>query len=365
MNPPVTLEELIPPLTKWFAGAHRSLPWRSEPTPYHVWVSEIMLQQTRVEAVKRYYARFLEHLPTVAELAACPEDRLLKLWEGLGYYNRARNMQQAAKDIMETFDGAFPSSYEEILSLKGIGSYTAGAISSIAFHLPYPAVDGNVLRVLMRVFGWDLDIALGATKTQIERLLKEYLDRTEIDPGQINQSLMELGALVCLPNGEPHCAQCPWESVCVAHQTGRETELPVKKAAKQRRIEARTIVLVTDRDGVLLKKRPKKGLLAGLYEFLNLDGKQDADAVLATVKNLGFTPLRITSLPAAKHIFSHVEWHMCGFLVRVEEVESALCRSLEEKLDAQMVDRTQLEEVYAVPSAFRVYTQIAKTLVKA
>ena len=232
------LEQLPIPLLQWFQEHARVLPWRSDPTPYHVWISEIMLQQTRVAAVLDYYRRFLDALPTVAHLAAVEEDTLLKLWQGLGYYNRARNLQKAARQIMEEFGGVFPASYEEILSLAGVGEYTAGAISSIAFGIPVPAVDVNVLRGVARITGDRGDILNAATKARMRAALLETMPKQF--PGAYNQALMELGALVCLPNGAPLCEQCPAASFCTAYQEGLTGELPVKAPKKARRVEKRT-----------------------------------------------------------------------------------------------------------------------------
>lgn len=343
--------ELTEPLLNWYQENKRELPWRRDQDPYHIWLSEIMLQQTRVEAVRGYYARFLEELPDIKSLAACPEEKLLKLWEGLGYYNRARNLKKAAKKIMEEHGGNFPSSYEEILALPGIGSYTAGAVASIAFSLPYPAVDGNVLRILMRAGDDSSDIAKAEVKKGTEEILKENMPS---DPGSWNQALMELGALVCLPNGEPHCPVCPWGAFCLARKNETIGQRPVKSPKKPRRIEKRSVLLVSDGERVLLHKRPKKGLLAGLYEFPNMEEWQEKDALLAYARELGAGVLRIEELEEAKHIFTHVEWKMKGYLLRIEEAHEV------RKKDYFYADWKELETVYAIPSAFRVYTNFAK-----
>lgn len=343
--------ELTEPLLNWYQENKRDLPWRRDREPYHIWLSEIMLQQTRVEAVRGYYERFLKELPDIKSLAACPEEKLLKLWEGLGYYNRARNLKKAAEKIMEDYNGSFPTSYEEILALPGIGSYTAGAVASIAFSQPYPAVDGNVLRVLMRLGDDSSDIGKAEVKKGIEEILKENMPS---DPRSWNQALMELGALVCLPNGEPHCALCPWEKNCFARANRTIGQRPVKSPKKARRIEKRSILLLSDGERVLLHKRPKKGLLAGLYEFPNVEGWQEKERLLAYARELGAGLLRIEELEEAKHIFTHVEWRMKGYLLRIEEAAE-----VGEK-DYFYVDLKELETVYAIPSAFRVYTDFAK-----
>lgn len=235
------LEQIVKPLLAWFEKNARTLPWRSISTPYRVWVSEIMLQQTRVEAVKPYFERFMHALPDVKSLAECEEERLLKLWEGLGYYNRVRNMQIAAQTVMEQYDGKLPADYEKLLELKGIGHYTAGAIASIAYGIPVPAVDGNVLRILMRVSADNSDIMKQSVKTRVEQALQQVIPQD--CAGSFNQALMELGAIVCVPNGEPLCDQCPWYSFCETRKRGLWQELPVKKKAKGRRIEERTVLV--------------------------------------------------------------------------------------------------------------------------
>ena len=346
-----SLIQLVEPLQKWFGQNARILPWRENPLPYYVWVSEIMLQQTRVEAVKPYFERFIAELPDVEALADCSEEHLLKLWEGLGYYNRVRNLNIAAKQIVEQYDGIVPDDYEKLLQLKGIGHYTAGAIASISYGKPVPAVDGNVLRVISRVTADDSDIMKQSVRGHMEDCLRELME-TQADlvkPAVFNQALMELGALVCVPNGEPHCTECPWNEMCQARMSGRIAELPVKKKAKARRIEERTVFVVRDGEKVALGKRPGKGLLAGLYELPNVLGHMTEKEVLAYMKERGYAPLRIQVLPEAKHIFSHVEWHMTGYMVSVSELD------IEENADWILVDCVKAKEEYAIPTAFSRY----------
>jgi A/G-specific adenine glycosylase len=344
-----SLEQLAAPLQTWFLGHARVLPWREDPKPYYVWISEIMLQQTRVEAVKPYFERFITELPDVRSLAECDEERLLKLWEGLGYYNRARNLKAAAQQIMEDYGGVIPSEYEELLKLKGIGHYTAGAIASIAYGKPVPAVDGNVLRVISRVTGDDSDIMKQSVRTHMEEKLKELMIAgAAVQPRIFNQALMELGAMVCVPNGAPHCKECPWCALCRARKDGLTDILPVKKKAKERRIEERTVFIIRDGDRVAIRKRPQKGLLAGLYELPNCEGYPDYDGIVAYVKSMGFLPLRIQPLADAKHIFSHVEWHMKGYAVLVEEMEPDASPWL-------FVEAEDARERYAIPAAFAKY----------
>lgn len=342
------LSEIVEPLLTWFSGHARVLPWRSDPTPYKVWVSEIMLQQTRVEAVKPYFERFLDALPDIRSLADCPEDTLLKLWEGLGYYNRVRNLQTAARQILSEYGGEMPSNYAELLKLKGIGHYTAGAIASIAFGGRVAAVDGNVLRVLTRLTADATDIGKQSFRTKLEDILAEIMPEGRC--GEFNQALMELGATVCVPNGEPKCAECPWGSLCRAHKNGSETSYPVKSKPKDRRKEEKTVLLIRDGDRIVLQKRPEKGLLAGLYEFPTGEGYLSEEEAVEAVKDLGFLPLRIQKLRDAKHIFSHVEWHMKGFMVRVEATEDA-------PEGLFLVDKEQTESDFPVPAAYAAYME--------
>lgn len=347
------MKETAKPLVEWFRKNKRDLPWRERMDAYRVWISEIMLQQTRVEAVKPYYERFLKALPDVRALAGVSEDRLLKLWEGLGYYNRARNLKYAACQIVEEYDGKFPETYEEIRSLKGIGSYTAWAISSFVYNIPKPAVDGNVLRVVSRITADDSDIAKAGTKSKIEKEIEEVIPRDAA--GDFNQSLIELGAVVCLPNGEPRCGSCPVSHLCLAHEQGRETEFPVKKKAKKRRIENRTVLLFRDAQKTAIRKRPAKGLLAGMYEFPNREGRMTYDEVVGYGKSLGLTPVRIRKLGNAKHIFSHVEWHMTGYEILVDELEKSMADENKEKGNIIFAEIRQLQEEYPIPSAFEAY----------
>ena len=358
------LKELMIPLLEWFTAHARVLPWREFPTPYRVWVSEIMLQQTRVEAVKPYFERFTSALPDVFALAACPEDELLKLWEGLGYYNRVRNLQKAAVQVVEEYGGVIPSEYDELLKLKGIGHYTAGAVASIAYGRYVPAVDGNVLRILTRVTADDTDIMKQSFRTAVERALLAMMQELKIPdglkrrlrdgniPGALNQALMELGATVCVPNGAPFCGECPWENFCLAKKEGRIGELPVKSKAKARKIAARTVLILRDGDKVAIRKRPDRGLLAGLYELPNVEGRLSQEEVLGLVKEMGLEPVRIQRLSSAKHIFSHIEWHMDGYAVLLE---GGLPQKGEHQQPFIFVEAEDAKERYAIPSAFAAY----------
>ena len=345
------LEQIVKPLLSWYDGHARVLPWRENRSPYRIWVSEIMLQQTRVEAVKPYFERFLKALPDVAALAKCPEDELLKLWEGLGYYNRVRNMQKAAQMLMEEYKGQFPEDYKKLLLLPGIGHYTAGAIGSIAFGLRVPAVDGNVLRVVSRVKASYEDILKQSVKTAMEEEVQKIIPADRA--GDFNQALMELGAAVCVPNGKARCSECPLSFACQAYQKGLVEELPKKKGKKERRLEKRTVLVLREGDRVAIRKRPKKGLLAGLYELPNIEGHLGEEEILSQLKAWGFAPLRIQPLADAKHIFSHVEWQMIGYVVSLEEMDD---------MDSQkegmfFIDAKETEEKYPIPAAFAAYAR--------
>ena len=343
------LKEIGEPLTKWYQENKRDLPWRADVTAYKVWVSEIMLQQTRVEAVKPYYARFLKAFPTIADLAEAEEDLLLKMWEGLGYYNRVRNMQKAAKQVMVDFHGQFPHTYEEIRSLTGIGNYTAGAIASFAYGIPKPAVDGNVLRVISRLTASEEDIGKASVRERMEEALEKVIPNDAAS--DFNQGLIELGAIVCVPNGAPKCESCPLAHFCRAHEKGIEQELPVKSKAKERRIEQKTVFVFQDGDHVAIRKRPAKGLLAGLYELPNLEGHLTEEEALSYCKQIGLSPLRIQRLKDGKHIFSHVEWQMIGYRIRVDELE----KSCTEKM--LFIHPEEIQAEYPIPAAFETYTK--------
>ena len=338
--------KIVRPLLDWYAVNARTLPWRSEPTPYRVWLSEIMLQQTRVEAGLPYFERFVAALPTVQALADADEQQLLKLWEGLGYYSRARNLQKTAQIIVREYGGQLPSTPQELLKLPGIGPYTAGAISSIAFGYPVPAVDGNVLRVLSRITAYTGDVLAAGVKEKTSAALQKILPE---DAGAFNQALMELGALVCLPNGAPKCLFCPVREFCQAHAQGIANELPVKAPKKARRIEERTVLLAACGGRIALRKRPPEGLLADLWEFPSLDGKHSPAALQAQLDRLGLRVDGIRSAGAAKHIFSHIEWHMTGWFVD--------CHDFAAPEGWVWVTPQELETNYPVPSAFRAYTQ--------
>ncbi len=343
-----SLDLIAKPLLTWYDSGRRILPWREDPTPYHVWLSEIMLQQTRVEAVKPYYDRFICRLPDIESLASVEEEELLKLWEGLGYYNRARNLKKSAIQISTEYGGKMPEDYDKLMELTGVGSYTAGAIASIAFGKPVPAVDGNVLRILSRLRADDRDIMDTKVKKAIEEELRAVIPRER--PGDFNQALMELGATVCVPNGSPKCGQCPWKEICQAKRQGNASEYPKKRAKKARSIEKKTVLLIQYEQRIALNKRPSEGLLAGMYEFPSIEGHQEEKKVIAYLKQLGVMPLRIRRLEPAKHIFTHKEWHMTGYYIRVDDLTGMG--------EYVFVDPAEIKNKYPVPSAYAAYMKL-------
>lgn len=342
----IRLQSAIPHLLAWYRSVRRPLPFREAPTPYRVWVSEVMLQQTRIEAALPYFERFMQALPTVADLANAEEETLLKLWEGLGYYSRVRNLQKAAQQICAQYGGELPADYDKLLALPGIGEYTAGAIASISFGLPVPAVDGNVLRVFARLLNTDADVMKPAVRRQMTAWVRAVLPP---ESGLFNEAVMELGETICLPNTEPRCALCPLAAVCAAKAAGTAAELPTRAKPKERRIEDKTVVCVLTAEQpprVWLRKRPDSGLLAGLWEFPSLEGKlTPAEAATA----LGLCPLSAESLTAAKHLFSHIEWRMQGVCLTVAPFIAPD--------GSVLVTAEEQREHYALPGAFAKFTK--------
>ena len=318
----------------------RALPWRRDRDPYHVFLSEIMLQQTRVEAVKGYYTRFLETLPTIEALALADDELLHKLWEGLGYYSRVRNLKKAALQIMQWHNGVFPNTHADVSKLAGIGPYTAGAICSIAFNLPTPAVDGNVLRVISRLTDDDTPIDKPAFRKAITESLAAIYPR---QAGDFTQALMELGATLCGPNRKPDCENCPCKAFCLGRANGTAETLPVKKAKPQRRIEDKTVWILSCEGKYALRKRPDSGLLAGLWEFPNMAGKLSVTDVLEEVERIGLIPKEIIRQVEKKHIFTHMEWHMNGIYMEVKTCTGEFV----------WMSADQIEAETALPTAFR------------
>lgn len=336
---PLLPQRLLP----WYAENRRELPWRRDREPYHVWLSEIMLQQTRVEAVRDYYTRFLRALPTVAELAAAPEDVLLKLWEGLGYYTRVRNLQKAARQIMELHGGIFPREYDKIRALAGVGPYTAGAIASICFEQPTPAVDGNVLRVLARL---NASTEPSDAKTAKKRTAELKMIYPAGHCGDFTQTLMELGATVCLPNGEPLCALCPLADLCTARAEGTQRLYPVKAEKKPRRREERTVFLLQCEGKLAVCRRPERGLLAGLWQFPDVAGRLTAQEALDQAAAWGLHPVGVERAVQREHIFTHVHWLLTGYRLNCAEPTRFAWYT-----------PTELRETLGIPTAYRQFLE--------
>lgn len=324
----------------WYADNHRDLPWRADREPYHIWLSEIMLQQTRVEAVKGYYARFLDALPTVADLAVCEDDYLHKLWEGLGYYSRVRNLKKAARLLMASYGGSFPRDYEAIRALPGIGDYTAGAICSIAFDLPTPAVDGNVLRLAARLTDDHRSVDAADVKREIrDALAFIYPARA----GDFTQALMELGATVCGPNRPPDCCLCPVKTFCLGCQRGTAPSLPIRAPKREKRREEKTVFILSCNGSYALQKRPARGLLAGLWQFPNVPGPLSTAEALQALPQMGLQPRELRMELSRKHIFTHIQWDMKGIYIEVTNPGG----------DFTWLTAEQIRAEAALPTAFR------------
>ena len=360
---PLSDEEILsrigrtePLLESWYRDFGRELPWREkEPgkraDPYHVWLSEIMLQQTRVETVIPYYQRFLSEVPDIPALSKADDALLYKLWEGLGYYSRVRGLKKGAQQVMEQFDGHLPESVPLLKTISGIGEYTAGAIGSIAFGLREPAVDGNLLRVSARWTAAEGDIAKMSVRKAFHDLLLTGMERMAMDPGDYNQAMMDLGAGICIPV-TPRCERCPVRSCCLAFDRDQTALFPVKAPKKERRIEEKTVLLLTDGEKIYLRRRPENGLLAGLWEFPMLDGALGKEETEAALLRMGIRAANLSPLKKSVHRFTHIEWRMKGFV--------GLCREGAPEWSA--VTREELEEKYTLPSALRVYRKAAETL---
>ena len=329
-------EALLP----WYEENRRELPWRRDREPYHIWLSEIMLQQTRVEAVKGYYARFLAALPTIEALADADDELLHKLWEGLGYYSRVRNLKKAARIIMERHGGLFPGKYEDVLALPGVGPYTAGAVCSIAFDLPKAAVDGNVLRVVSRLTENDTPIDTPAYKKEVEKALEAVYPARA---GAFTQALMELGATLCGPNWKPRCGECPCRDFCGGALHGTAERFPVKKPKAARKEEKRTVFILSCGGRYALRKRPASGLLAGLWQFPDVPGWLEVPEALAAAGEWGLVPTEIFRQLERSHIFTHIRWEMRGIYMEVAEAAG----------DFTWLTAEEIEEKAALPTAFR------------
>lgn len=335
-------KQLPDTLLPWYKQHARNLPWRQDTDPYHIWLSEIMLQQTRVEAVRTYYLRFLKQLPDIHALAEAPENQLLKLWEGLGYYNRARNLQKAARVIETQYNGTFPNQYKDILALPGIGPYTAGAISSICFNQPYAAVDGNVLRIITRMTENDAPINHLQTKSEIAAQLEKVYPKK--DCGAFTQALMELGAMVCTPKS-PKCTACPANKFCLAYMNNTVLQYPIKEPKKDKRLEERTVFLLQCEDSYALTKRTESGLLSGLWQLPNVIGKMDIEHALHTADTFGVQPVELYKQMQRVHIFTHIKWQMNCYHILCSKKTS----------DFVWATAQEIQTIYALPTAFRIF----------
>ena len=334
------LNNLPAAVLAWYHAGHRELPWRKDRQPYHVWLSEIMLQQTRVEAVKRYYTRFLEKLPTITHLAQCDDELLHKLWEGLGYYSRSKNLKKAAQVILQKFGGEFPREYALVRGLPGIGDYTAGAICSICYDMPTAAVDGNVMRLMARLTDDATPIDLPERKQEVKRQLEKLYPP---QAGDFTQGLMELGATLCGPNREPQCHMCPCAHFCLGYRHGTAKDLPVKSPPKARRRQKLTVFVLRCGDSYALRKRPEKGLLAGLWEFPNVEGQLELSQVLRWLTEQGLKTKEILRQVQREHIFTHIHWDMTAYYLEVEQPSG----------DFAWHTDSQIRNQAALPTAFR------------
>ena len=334
------LTKIVKPIVKWYQNQEKTLPWKQDKEPYHIWVSEIMLQQTRIEAVKKYYTRFMQELPTIHDLANVSEEKLLKLWEGLGYYSRAKNLKKAAIQIEQEYEGKIPTNYKELLKLPGIGEYTAGAIASISYQEKVPAVDGNVLRVVSRVLGSKKDVLLPETKKEFTKQLLEIIPK---EAGDFNEGLMELGEKICIPNTPPLCEKCPIQKFCMAYKENLTTEIPVRVKKQKRKIQERTVFILKYKNQIAIRKRKETGILANLYEFPNILGKVKEEQISKILKQWNLQFKNLQKMKNEKHIFTHVEWHMCAYEIEVKNKNAEWIWATEEELKNQ----------YPLPTAFK------------
>ena len=332
------MQDYISNLEDWFLEDRRILPWRRDKNPYHVWISEVMLQQTRIEAVISYYERFMKEIPTISSLAKVDEDKLLKLWEGLGYYNRARNLKKAAIKIMEEYDGVFPTTYSEIIKLPGIGEYTASAISSICFGEKQVTIDGNVMRVFTRFYNDTSNISKSSTRIMIHDRL---LSMMSFDPGYFNEGMMELGEVICIPNGMPKCDVCPLRDGCQSYKNSNYYFFPVKDEKKLKEEVEMTVIIPIWEGKTLVRKRREVGLLHNLYEFPNVVGNKGVEEVKAISEEFGKVA-NIKKSICYTHVFTHKKWKMQAYFVFLESVN---CQDMFYRI-------ADVEERFALPTAF-------------
>lgn len=337
-------------LVDWYNTNKRQLPWRDTQDPYDVWISEIMLQQTRIEAVKPKYEQFKKELPNIDALANCEDDHLMYLWEGLGYYSRARNLKKCAILLRDEYASTLPQEYTTLLKLPGIGPYTAGAIASIAYGKPAPAVDGNVMRVIARLLEIRKDVRDVSFRKEIEETIMQVFSNGSKKEfiTSFNQGLMELGEVICIPKGQIKCTTCPWNTNCMAYAHHTVEQIPYRSPLARRKIIQKTLLIIRDGDQFLIHKRPNEGLLAGLYEFIGIDKQMNAKEIIQFLEENQMHPLHIKKLPNSKHIFTHLEWHMQAYEIQIAQIESF------QQDDYMLLNKKDLAH-RAIPSAFKTY----------
>lgn len=342
-----TAKEFQDRLLSWYDANKRILPWRNQKDPYRIWVSEIMLQQTRVTTVIPYYERFISQIPDVKHLATVDDEILYKFWQGLGYYRRAQNMKKAAEVIQQQLSGVLPRSFAEWILLPGIGPYIAGAIASIAYGEKITAVDGNVIRVFSRLYGIDIPMDDRRLKPTVEGLVNSLLPDQTI--GDFNQALMEIGATICLPNAFPKCECCPFTDICLALTENKVADYPISGMKKTRSVEKKTVLLIKHGDLIALRKRPDGGLLGNLWEFPNVEGHLDKHEIEAVALSFAITPISIIRKDDKKHIFTHKEWQMQSYQIEA--------KSIDKQSPFTWVRKSNLHDAYPLPKAFAIFLE--------
>ena len=336
-------------IISWYKNNQRILPWRENNNPYNVWISEVMLQQTRIEAVIPKYLAFMYELPNIHALASVNDDKLMKLWEGLGYYSRARNLKKCAIAIENNYNGIFPSDKKELMKLPGIGFYTAGAISAISFGNPVSAIDGNVLRVYSRYIAYKEDIRDKEVSLRFSKEIESTIQDFDSDSVRLfTQGIMELGEVICIPNGKPHCDKCPLSNNCKAYKNNLINSIPYKSKLNKRKIINKTVFIIHDSNTYFMHKRDSNGLLANLFEFVNVDKFLKENEVNDYIQNLHFTVISIKKSVNSKHIFTHLEWNMQAYEIEVSYNN--------QPLDNHYYYLTKEEiQLISIPSAFNAY----------
>lgn len=343
------MEKWIKDIEYWYQQNKRNLPWRIDQDPYHIWISEIMLQQTRIEAVINYYKKFMEEIPSISFLADIEEDKLLKLWEGLGYYSRARNLKKAAQMIQNEYHGVFPTTYQELVKLPGIGDYTASAISSICFNEKQATIDGNVLRVYTRLKNDFSNIDLLNTKKRIQ---KEIINKLPVNSGAFNEALMELGETICIPNGTPQCEICPIKKYCIAYAKNTYSELPKRNPKIEKKELEYTVLLFKKDNQFIIQKREQPGILTKMWEFPNVEGHLTIKKIknyLEEFYSLSLDKIKIKKSISTTHIFTHQKWKMISYIIEVEDLPNKIWKTEEEII-----------EEYAIPTAFQPFIKVLK-----